>query len=101
MSRITTEEMIVPMDILDRTTGEIVSFSGTLKRSHRNYSIKRLNMKTWDIGIDWVIQKVCASRLDIAMFNYIKQSIDKNNEVRIVQKNMGSGLQQCRDSQIK
>ena len=64
-------------------TGESV---GTLKASkefhHKNYSIKRLNMRIWEEGMDWVYLQVATSRTNTMIFNALKHEIDKHNEIR-------------------
>ncbi len=80
--RETREEAIISGEFINNVTGEVSSIDFVHQLNHRNYSIKRLNMKVWDVGLDWVCSKVINSNLDQRMFVAIKQSLDKDNEFR-------------------
>jgi hypothetical protein len=66
----------------DLQTGEVSDFHATKEILHKHYSIKRLNMKIWDVGLDWVGNKVIKSNLDYRIFTAIKQSLNRHNEFR-------------------
>lgn len=81
--RISTEDVGFEIEAFRSDTGESV---GTLKASrriqHKNYSIRRLNMKIWQEGMDWVYEQVATSRTNTVIFNTLKNEVDKHNEIR-------------------
>ena len=49
-------------------------------------------MRVWQEGLDWAMEKVCKSALDIKIFNAIKQSMDRYGEYRGNQSEMAETL---------
>ncbi len=80
--RETREEAIVSGSFTNDVTGEMTSMYMSHKLNHRNYSIKRLNMKIWFEAYEYVTSAVCNSSLDIKMLSAVKMSIDSHNEFR-------------------
>jgi len=80
--RETREEALISGSFIDNMTGEVSNISMSHQMNHRNYSIKRLNMKIWFEAYEHITGSVCNSGLDIKMLSAIKQSMNSHNEFR-------------------
>ncbi len=81
--RILSESTEVDIEAFDATTGERVGTLTAIKKTDvKHYNIKRLNMKIWQDGMDWVYLQVGTSRTNTMIFNTLKNEMDKENEIR-------------------
>ena len=84
--RETNESCVANIGLHNSETGETIgNVEAIIYKQHKNYSIKRLNMKIWQEGLDAVMNSVISSNLDTKLFNYIKALMDKNGQILINQ----------------
>jgi len=89
--RVTDESLVANIGLHNSETGETIgAVDAILYRKHKNYSIKRLNMKIWQEGLDRVMNEVISSNTDTRLFNYIKSLMDKNGQILINQTHIAS-----------
>ena len=60
------------------STGEIEPLQTS---DDSNYNVRRLNMKIWTEGMDFVMESVCKSSKDIELFNHIKKMAGSQNDI--------------------
>ena len=100
--RITRENIRAKIGLHDVSTGALLGEVETNREiEHRNYSIKRLNMKIWQEGLDRVIENTCNSKKQIQMFNYVKNSVDKNGRILLNQTQMSKDMSTVRSATSK
>ncbi len=81
--KITSERTEVMLETFDSTTGERVGEINATKITEvKNYSIKRLNVKIWQDGMDWIYLQVATSKVNTMIFNSLKNNMNTENEIR-------------------
>jgi DNA-binding MarR family transcriptional regulator len=90
--RETTESLSLYGSFINGVTGEVSEITATHQMSHKNYSIKRFNMRMWIEAYSWLMEKGCNSSKDISIFNHIISELDKENEFRGNQKMIAEEL---------
>jgi hypothetical protein len=78
-----TTDLIVSLDVVSPSTGEVIPVDGVKRIREKYYSIRELNFKGSIMNMAKYQSSLCKSSKDIEMFWDILFNVDKHNELRI------------------
>lgn len=96
-----TVEIISPVDIINKETGEVYESTVREVKTLKHYNVKKLNFKGCIMELGRIMELSCRSKLDISIFWRLLDDADKNNEVTINQTDMAKQYKVSRDKIAK
>lgn len=78
-----TNTTTVEVDIINPSTGEMFTATGSNTESSKYYSIKNITSRINAMDLFNVMEQVCKSSKDITITNQLTEMVSKENEIRI------------------
>lgn len=75
--------LVVELDAINPTTGELFKLTGTNEESNKYYSISKITSRVNAMNLFSTMELVCKSSKDIHIFNYLTEKADSGNKLRI------------------
>lgn len=79
----TISRVVVEMDAINPTTGELFKIHGVNEEQNRYYSVRKLTSRINAMDLFSLMENVCKSSKDIHMMNILTERVTRENELRI------------------